>query len=130
MKTAKNRHEEFLQRFKKETILRWMASLTVTVVTVATVVVVTSREEPTVRFKDVSAVGNQIVYHAEVLDPGQTFVNDSLVLDIQTSLELTKFRLLLAKLMARKKCGISQVNIPLVSKVHKASAKRLSQLKK
>ncbi len=87
MKTAKNRHDEFLQRFKKETILRWMASLTVTVVTVATVVVVTAREEPTVRFTDVSAVGNQIVYHAEVLDPGQTLVTDSLVLDIQTSLE-------------------------------------------
>ena len=87
MKTAKNRHDLFLQRFKKETILRWMASLTVTVVTAATVVVVTSREKPIVRFTDVSAVGNQIVYHAEVLDPGQTLVTDSLVLDIRTSLE-------------------------------------------
>lgn len=87
MQTFSERNKKFWERMKKEQVLRWMASLTVTMAAAVTIVVVTAKEEPLVRFNDVSAVGNNIIYHAEILDPGSTFVLDSLVLDIKGSLE-------------------------------------------
>lgn len=87
MKTGHNRHDKVIDRFKKETILKWMASLTVTVVVTATIVITTSKEEPIVSFNRVSAVGTTIVYDAQIVDPGLTITEESLTLRISSSLE-------------------------------------------
>lgn len=87
MKTVLNRHDKVLERFKKETILKWMASLTVTVVVTATIIVSNSIEQPLVKFNTVNAVGTTIVYDAEIIDPGLTIYQDSLTLEIKSSLE-------------------------------------------
>ena len=63
---------------KKETVLRLMTSLTVTVVAAATIVVVQAQVQPLVRFNSVSAIGTNIVYDAEILDIDNTIDDSSL----------------------------------------------------
>jgi len=88
-----NRRENFWARTKKETVLRLMTSLTVTVVAAATIVVVQAQVQPLVRFNSVSAIGTNIVYDAEILDIDNTLDDSSLFLYIKSSLEAFKIPL-------------------------------------
>lgn len=87
MKNGNKRHRDFFEKFKKQTILKMMASFTVTAVVATTAVVIINQEQPTLAFNSVSAVGSTVIYDAVVFDPGQTIEDDSLYIYIESSLE-------------------------------------------
>lgn len=87
------RREKIFGRFKKEQVLRWMMSFTVTTSVAVTAVVVASTAEPEVSFTSVEVLGNTIYYETLVNDPDLTLESESLVLDVKSGLETFSFPL-------------------------------------
>lgn len=92
-----NRRNNFWERNKKETVLRWMATFTVTVAAAATIIVMETKEQPQAIFNNVSAVGSRIIYDLEILDPAISLETNSLNLYINSSLEAFKVPLSLGQ---------------------------------
>lgn len=97
MKTISKFREKLNKEQKREAILKWMAGFSVTVVVVATAVIEGQRENPSISFDRVSAVGTTIVYQTTILDPGATITQDSLLLEIASSLEIYEVPLVLGQ---------------------------------
>ena len=97
MKTISKFREKLNKEQKKDAILKWMAGFSVTVVVVATAVIEGQRENPSISFDRVSAVGTTIVYQTTILDPGATITQDSLLLEIASSLEIYEVPLVLGQ---------------------------------
>jgi len=87
------RREKIFGRFKKEQVLRWMMSFTVTTSVAVTAVVVASTAEPEVSFTSVEVLGNTVYYETLVNDPDLTLESESLVLDVKSGLETFSFPL-------------------------------------
>jgi len=87
------RREKIFGRFKKEQVLRWMMSFTVTTSVAVTAVVVDSTAEPEVSFTSVEVLGNTVYYETLVNDPDLTLESESLVLDVKSGLETFSFPL-------------------------------------
>ncbi len=87
MKTAKDRSDKFWERFKKESLLKWMASFTVTAVVITVAVVTQTRQQPDVEIRKIEAVGSTLVYETEIIDPSSTIILDSLYLSVEGPLE-------------------------------------------
>ncbi|OQA78477.1 MAG: hypothetical protein BWY30_00672 [Tenericutes bacterium ADurb.Bin239] len=87
------RREKFFGRFKKEQVLRWMMSFTVTTSVAVTAVVVATTAEPEVSFTNVEVLGNTVYYETLINDPDLTLEEESLVLDVKSGLESFSFPL-------------------------------------
>lgn len=87
MKKIRKFQEKQNKEMKRNAILKWMASFSVTVIAVATVILQEQKIDPSVYFERCSAVGNTIVYQTIVSDPSKTIIEESLFLEISSSLE-------------------------------------------
>lgn len=70
---------------KREALSKWLASFTVTAVVAVTVVII--RSNPPTADLAIQAVGDEIVYRADVQDPDQKITIDTLVLSISNPYE-------------------------------------------
>ena len=84
---------KFFERHKKEHLLRWMTSFFTTAAVVTAGVVIIENEQkndPEVRFNNVYLYGDTIYYEAEVNDPHNAIIEDTLILDVKSGFEMIR----------------------------------------
>lgn len=99
-KVAKRRHKIF-EKYKKEKLLRWMMSFFVTSAVAVTVIINQDVINPIVSFDSVEVYGKEIYYSATIEDPGNTLVQDSLSLEVESGLEVFNVPLTLGQNMGK-----------------------------